>query len=108
MPSARVVLVTHPPRGARAFARLLIEQRLAACVNLVPVAALYRWRGKIEGAREVLLVVKTTATRLRELERRVRDEHPYECPEFVVLAPEHVASDYSRWLGEETLRSGSG
>lgn len=108
MSKARLVLVTHPPRGARGFARRLVERRLAACVNLVPLASLYRWRGKIEGAREVLLIVKTTAARLRALERCVRDEHPYECPEFVVLAPEHVAPAYARWLDAETLRSGPG
>lgn len=102
MASARVVLVTHPPRGARAFARGLVERRLAACVNLVGLSSLYRWRGKVEGAREVLLVVKTTAAHLRALERCVRAEHPYECPEFVVLAPQHVAAPYLRWLVEET------
>ena len=102
MSSARVVLVTHPPRGARAFALRLIERRLAACVNLTPISSLYRWRGKVEGAREVLLFVKTTAARVRALERWVRAEHPYECPEFIVLAPQHVALRYLRWLGGET------
>jgi periplasmic divalent cation tolerance protein len=102
------VLITHPPRGARAFARHLVERRLAACVNLVPLASVYRWRGKVEHAREVLLLVKTTAGRLRELERRVTAEHPYECPEFVVLAPGHVAPGYLRWLAEETLRADPG
>ena len=99
---ARIVLVTHPPRGARAFARGLVERRLAACVNLVPLSSVYRWRGEVEGAREVLLVVKTSAGRMRELEGRVRDEHPYECPEFVVVEPRQVARGYLRWLLEET------
>ncbi len=107
MASARVVLVTHPPRGSRAFARLLVARRLAACVNLVPLSSVYRWRGKVEGAREVLLVIKTTAGRVRALEHCVRDEHPFECPEFVVLVPRQVSSGYLRWLGEET-RVGSG
>jgi len=102
MADARLVLVTHPPRGAQAFARSLVGRRLAACVNLVPVSSVYRWRGKVERAREVLLVVKSTGGRLRELERHVRDEHPYECPEFVVLEPRHVARGYLRWLVEET------
>ena len=102
MASARVVLVTHPPRGARAFARLLVERRLAACVNLVPLSSVYRWRGKVEGAREVLLVVKTTAARVGALERCVLAEHPYECPEFVVLAAGHAAAPYLRWLVGET------
>jgi periplasmic divalent cation tolerance protein len=99
---ARIVLVTHPPRGAAAFARTLVERRLAACVNLVPLSSVYRWRERVERAREVLLLVKSTAGRLHALERHVRDEHPYECPEFVVLEPRHVAKGYLRWLVEET------
>ncbi|MSR63835.1 MAG: divalent-cation tolerance protein CutA [Planctomycetes bacterium] len=102
MASARVVLVTHPPRGAQAFARGLVGARLAACVSSVRLASQYRWRGKIESARETLLVIKTTAARLRALERHVRAEHPYECPEFVVLAPSAVAASYLRWLAAET------
>lgn len=102
MGGARVVLVTHPARGAQAFARRLVERRLAACVNLVPLASVYRWHGEVERAREVLLVVKTVAARLAALERHVREEHPYDCPEFVVLAPHHVAAPYLRWLVEET------
>ena len=104
MAAARIVLVTHPPRGARTFARLLVERRLAACVHLVPLSSVYRWHGRVESAREVLLVVKTTPARLAPLERCVRAEHPYECPEFVVLSPSHVSAGYLRWLGEETRR----
>ena len=102
MAAARVLLVTHPPRGAEAFARGLVEERLAACVNLVPLASVYRWQGKVERAREVLLVVKTTVGRVAALERRVRASHPYECPEFVVLAADHAAAPYARWLAAET------
>ena len=104
MRSARLVLVTHPPRGARAFARALVSARLAACVNLVPLESVYRWRSAVEEAREVLLVVKTGADRVAALERHVRAAHPYECPEFVVLAPGHVEARYLRWLEESTRR----
>jgi periplasmic divalent cation tolerance protein len=100
--AARVVLVTHPLRGARAFARGCVERRLAACVNLVPVASVYRWKARVESAREVLLVVKTTSAALARLERHVRAAHPYECFEFVVLAPDHVERKYLAWLAAET------
>lgn len=100
--AARVVLVTHPVRGARAFARELVEQRLAACVNLVPVASLYRWKGKVESSRELLLVVKTTTRVLARLERHVRARHPYQCFEFVALAPARVERRYLAWLAAET------
>lgn len=102
MARARIVLVTHPPRGARAFARGLVAQGLAACVNLVPLSSVYRWRGRVEGARETLLVIKTSAARVVALERHVRAEHPYDTPEFVVLASAHVEARYSRWLTEST------
>lgn len=99
---ARVVLVTHPTRGARAFARGLVEARLVACVNLVPVGSVYRWKGRVESAREVLCVLKTGARGLARLERHVRAAHPYECFEFVVLAPSRVERRYLAWLTAET------
>jgi periplasmic divalent cation tolerance protein len=102
MPAARLVLVTHPVRGARAFARALVEQRLAACVQLGAIESVYRWRGRVEAARERWLVVKTSAARLAALRRHVRAAHPYELPEFVVLAPSALEPRYARWLAAET------
>ena len=102
MASARVVLVTHPTRGARAFARQIVERRLAACVNLVPVGSIYRWKGKVESAGEVLCLIKTTAGALARLERHVRASHPYECFEFVALTPARVERRYRAWLAAET------
>lgn len=101
--AARVVLVTHPARGARAFARELVERRLAACVQLLPIHSVYRWRGRVESARELLLSIKTTAARTAALERHVRAQHPYDTSEFVVLAPAHVEARYLAWLRAETL-----
>lgn len=101
MAAARIVLVTHPPRGAAAFARTLLERRLAACVNLVPLSSVYRWQGRVERAREVQLVIKTAAARVAALERHVRAVHPYDTPEFVVLAARAEAR-YLRWLVAET------
>lgn len=102
MGTARIVLVTHPARGAAAFARGLVERRLAACVNLLPLRSVYRWKGRLESAREVQLVIKTTARRLAALERHVHSEHPYDTPEFLALASERVAARYRRWLEAET------
>jgi len=97
-----VVLITHPPRGARAFARRLVDRRLAACVNLVPLTSVYRWEGAVEEGRETLLVVKTAERRLPELERHVRAEHPYDTPELVALEPAHVEPRYLAWLVGES------
>ena len=100
--SARVVLCTHPRRGARAFARGLVQRRLAACVNLVPIESVYRWRGALEEAREVLLVAKTTVACVPELERVLRHEHPYDVPECVVLEPARIEPRYLAWLRAES------
>jgi len=103
---ARVVLITHPVEGAAAFAREIVERRLAACVNLAEVTSVYRWGGAVESEPERLLVVKTGADRLAELERFLAGHHPYELPECVALAPDRVEPRYLDWLLGETA-SGS-
>jgi periplasmic divalent cation tolerance protein len=99
---ARIVLITHPVEGAEGFARGLVDRRLAACVNLLPVHSVYRWQGTIESEDERLLVVKTRAGRVDDLERHVASEHPYDVPELVVLDPARVARDYGAWIVAET------
>ena len=101
--SARVVLITHPVHGAAAFARTLVEERLAACVNRIRLQSVYRWRGAIEEADEVLLLVKTSAVRLAALERALPRLHPSELPEFVALDPARVEARYRAWLLAETV-----
>jgi periplasmic divalent cation tolerance protein len=102
--SPRLVLTTAPDREtATAIARALVERSLAACANLLPGArSIYRWEGRIEEADEVLLVLKTTEGRIGELERALTELHPYQVPEFVVLAPSHVGAMYLAWLLAES------
>jgi periplasmic divalent cation tolerance protein len=95
---ARIVFITHPVEGAEAFARGLVEAHLAACVNLLPAQSVYRWQGAVESASESLLVVKTSTAALDALERHVAGAHPYELPEFVVLPPERLGTDYRAWI----------
>ena len=86
---------------ATAFARTLVEERLAACVNaLPPMTSVYRWKGDLEEAREQQLVIKTTADCVAPLAERFRSLHPYELPEFVILRPEDVSPLYGRWVRE--------
>jgi periplasmic divalent cation tolerance protein len=97
-----VVLTTLPAEtDAVAFGRTLIEEKLAACVNVLPpMTSIYRWQGQIEDAREQQVVIKTTADRIPTLEARLRTLHPYEVPEFVLL-PAAAASDaYGSWVRE--------
>ena len=98
--AARVVLMTAPDAEvARALARALVEEHLAACVNLLPGASsLYRWEGRVTEDAEVLLIVKTVAESLEALAERVAELHPYDLPELVALAPEAVERGYLSWL----------
>jgi periplasmic divalent cation tolerance protein len=101
---ARVVLSTAPTAEVAArIARALVEERLAACVNLVePVRSVYRWQGAVEEASEVLLVAKTRADRCDALAARVQALHPYALPEIVVIAIEGGSQRYLDWVVSES------
>jgi periplasmic divalent cation tolerance protein len=100
----RLVLVTAPNlKTARQLARLALSKRLAACGNLIPgLESHYWWRGKIQSSREVLLLFKTRPAKLRDLEKLVLAEHPYDTPEFVVLNLTAGTERYLAWLAKET------
>jgi periplasmic divalent cation tolerance protein len=103
-PEVRVVLTTVPDAemGAR-LARTLIEEKLAACVNLVPgVRSFYRWQGQLEDASEVLLLVKTRADRCAALAARIQALHPYALPEVLELAAGGGSAAYLDWVGRES------
>lgn len=99
----RVVLVACPTLAlARKIARAVVQKRLAACVNVVrsPVESFYTWKGKLESAHEHLLLIKTTAARLPQLEREVKRLHTYDVPEFIALPITEGSRDYLFWLTE--------
>jgi periplasmic divalent cation tolerance protein len=102
--SVLVVLVMAPPgEGAAALARSLVEERLAACVNLIPGArSIYRWEGAVLDEPEQLLVIKTTAERYAALEARVRALHGYQVPEIIALPVERGLAAYLAWVREQT------
>ncbi len=100
---SRVVLVTCATlREARRIARNVVGKRLAACVNISvsPVESFYTWKGKLERTREYLLVMKTTAKRLAELENEVKRLHSYEVPEFIALPITEGSAKYLSWLDD--------
>ncbi len=106
--SVRIVFVTCPSLAlARKIARGVVQKRLAACVNVVrsPVESFYTWKGKLESAREHLLIMKTTTSRLSPLEREVRRLHTYDVPEFIALPITEGSPDYLSWLNESVARS---
>ena len=102
--SSEVVLVLTTigaDADAAALARTLVDERLAACVNIgAPMTSVYRWKGTIEQDREQPLVIKTTGDRLVALETRLRALHPYELPEFLVLSASGGSTAYLDWVRE--------
>jgi periplasmic divalent cation tolerance protein len=99
----QVVLVTAPDIDvATRIAGALVEERLAACVNLVPgVRSIYRWNGRVENDSEVLMIIKTRADRSVELTERVRALHPYDTPEVVLIPVAGGSRDYLDWVRAE-------
>ncbi|MFA6564349.1 MAG: divalent-cation tolerance protein CutA [Verrucomicrobiia bacterium] len=96
------VFVTAGSRlEARRIARALLEQRLVACANIVPgVESHYWWKGKIDHAREWLLVMKTRRNRFRAVERAVKQLHSYQVPEIIALPLAAGQADYLRWIDD--------
>jgi periplasmic divalent cation tolerance protein len=103
-PDVLVVLVTAPDaKTGGDLARALVGERLAACANLVSgVRSIYRWEGEVQDDAEVLLVVKTAASRLEALVERVNALHPYDLPEVLALPAGGGSAGYLEWVVEES------
>ena len=100
-----LLVITNLPdaESARALATKLVEQRLAACANLLsPCLSIYRWEGRLEEAEEVPLLIKTSAPRYAALEEAIRAYHPYELPEIVAVRIEKGLPDYLAWVAAST------
>jgi len=97
------VVVTYPDREeARRAAELLIGRRLAACVQIYgPVESTYRWEGKVESSSEWVLTAKTKREAYGELERLIRESHPYSLPQIIALPIIDGLKDYLDWVDEE-------
>ena len=99
----RVGLCTAPDReSALRLARLLVEEKLAACVNVIPrVTSVYRWQGAVEENDEVLLLIKTAATvDLDKLKDRLLTVHPYDVPELLLLPVSYGLDKYLDWISQ--------
>ena len=98
------IVLTTIGVGERAeqLARQLVDERLAACVNVhPPMVSVYRWKGAVERDTECQIVIKTTRERLGALEARLREIHPYELPELVVVSVDSGSDAYLRWVREQ-------
>ena len=99
-----LVLVTiGTEKDALRISRVLVKNRLAACVNIIPlIRSVYSWRGKLKNEREWLLLIKARRKSLEKLESAVRDHHPYDVPEILALPLFLGSGTYLRWLFEQT------
>lgn len=104
MPGEIVVLITTPAgRIATSMGRKLVEERLAACVNIVPrVESVFLWKGRICREKESLMILKTVRRRFKSLEKRVMQLHPYSVPEIISLPIRSGSAGYLKWVREAT------
>lgn len=102
-----VVFVTAPSRKvAERLAKGILSKKLAACVSLIPgIHSWYWWKGKVASDPEVLLVIKTAASRMESLRRWIRANHPYELPEFLALPVAYGDASYLKWIEASLLKS---
>jgi periplasmic divalent cation tolerance protein len=109
MTDKRIILSTCGSEDeARKIAQHLVEQRLAACVNIIPqIESVYRWQGKLESSREWLLLIKTNADQFPAVRDAVRAMHSYELPECIAINIEDGSAEYLRWL-ESSVRADAG
>lgn len=99
----RVVYVTVPPTEAEKMARSLVENRLSACVNVIAaVKSFYYWKEELHSEAESLLIVKTTQSKIDDLIKFVKKNHPNEIPEIITLRVAEGSPDYVDWVIEET------
>ena len=104
-PVTLLIVFTNFPdiETARRIARLLVEERLAACVNLLPPAeSIYSWKGAVEQAQEIPAILKTTAAAWPALRDRLAALHPYDVPEIIALPAADGLPAYLEWVGQGT------
>ncbi|HEX9194721.1 MAG TPA: divalent-cation tolerance protein CutA [Azonexus sp.] len=102
-----VLVLTNCPdeESANAIALALVEERLAACVNILPrVQSVYRWQGAVESATEIPLFIKSTAANYPALEAAIRSRHPYQLPEIIALPVTHGLPAYLDWIARESTQ----
>jgi len=98
-----LVYINFPNREcARHIGTALIEKQLAACVNIIPeIESIYQWEGEVKTENEVMTIVKTTASRYKQLEKYVLENHPYDVPEVISLPISQGSESYLNWVQDQ-------
>ena len=107
MPGEIIVLVTSPRTESEKLAKLLVEERLAACVNIMPsVRSIYLWDGNLCDENEDLLIIKSTSSVWEELSTRIGELHSYDVPEIIAIPIQLGAPSYLNWLNDSVKPAG--
>jgi len=106
MEDVLVVYISIPREEATSMAKGIVENRLSACINILPrIESVFWWGGKVEYDEEALLIVKTTKSKFDALEQFVRENHPYELPEIIGMPLAAAFSEYVAWIHAETEKA---
>ena len=97
-----VIYVTCPVGKGGEMAEILVMQKLAACVNIMPIESIYNWKGELCRDDEELLIIKSRLKKYAELEAKIKEIHPYDVPEIVAVEAGHVQKAYFDWVLEQT------
>jgi periplasmic divalent cation tolerance protein len=99
----QISTTTETKEQAQEIAQYLVEEKLAACVQISgPIESTYRWKGKVETAKEYLCLIKTRTTLFKEVETAIKKLHPYETPEIIAISIIKGSKEYLNWLYTET------
>lgn len=95
-----IVVAIDTQSNAKKLASLLLEKRLAGCIQLLPIQSHYLWRGKQETSSEVLMLIKTHIKKYKTIEKVVKENHPYQVPEILFVPAKKIFTPYQKWLDE--------
>ncbi|MFA5388773.1 MAG: divalent-cation tolerance protein CutA [Candidatus Omnitrophota bacterium] len=100
----QVVTTISSKRGAGKIANALIKGRLAACVQIAgPIKSIYRWKGRVETAKEWICIAKAKRTLYKRIEKVIRENHPYDTPEIIAVPITAGSKDYLKWIQNSSL-----
>lgn len=102
----QVITTVSKKTDAEKIAKYLIDKRLGACAQIAgPLKSIYRWKGKIETAKEFVCVIKTRKSLYKKVEKQIKKLHPYEVPEIIAIPITESSKDYLEWLSDNTIKN---